>query len=300
VIKKVRIPTPNLKGKILGKGGETIKALRRHYRCNLFVHGAGSLADSTEESERLNSGDPRHQHYTEPLHLRIECTGTAPEVYANIGGVTQILAELFSGKMYAVNLDGMEAMTSNSNGFSGHGASNQQQTSERYFSNTSGYTPIPMDQQQSTFSIPAHQEQFGSSGRGGYVYRGGVQKRDRGDSSGYLSHRGGGGGRTSDMQDSNGDTPTIGRGGGGGFSTSFRGGGGGGGGGNEFSTSSLRGGGNNGNELSTSSSFRGRGGGGSGTEFSTSTSFRGRGGGGGNSGNELSTSTSFRGRGGGH
>jgi len=292
--KKVLIPDPQFKGNILGKGGETIKELHRFYSCNIYLLGAGSSKDAAVEKDRLNSGDPKYAHYSQPLHLRIECIGTVAEAYEKLAGLTKILTALFSGQVAELNIEDREAMASSSNSFSGHRASNQQ-TSECYSANTSSYTTIPMDMQQSTSSIPMHQER--GSGRGGHVHRGRVQKRDRGDSSGHHSHRGGigRGGGAREASDSYGDSSAFGRGGDDGFSTSYRGRGGGGG--NDFSTSSLRGGGNSGNEFPTSSSARiGRGGGNrgstSGTEHSATSSLRGRG--------TESTTSSFRGRGVGH
>lgn len=67
------------------------------------------------------------------LFFQIECTGPAPEVYANIAGIIKVLAELFSGQVSEVNLEGREATAANSNdSFSGHRDSyHQQQTSEQ-------------------------------------------------------------------------------------------------------------------------------------------------------------------------
>lgn len=69
--KKVIIPDPQFKSKILGNGGETIKELRRVYNCNLHLLGAGSSTDAAVEKERLNTGDLKYAHYGHPLHLRV-------------------------------------------------------------------------------------------------------------------------------------------------------------------------------------------------------------------------------------
>jgi len=71
VVKSVLIPNPMFKGRIFGRGGETIKAMSQKYRCRLHVFGAGSTTDQAKEQELLATGEEKYQHYSEPLHIKV-------------------------------------------------------------------------------------------------------------------------------------------------------------------------------------------------------------------------------------
>jgi hypothetical protein len=70
LVRKIRIPHPSFKGSIIGRGGETIAAMRKTYQCKLLVLGAGSTKDAGNERELLESGAEEHKHLAEPLHVK--------------------------------------------------------------------------------------------------------------------------------------------------------------------------------------------------------------------------------------
>lgn len=71
LVKLVLIPSPLFKGRLFGRGGETIKAMSQKYNCRLNVLGAGSTTDEAKERELLVAGEEKDMHFADPLHIKV-------------------------------------------------------------------------------------------------------------------------------------------------------------------------------------------------------------------------------------
>ncbi|GAA53546.1 KH domain-containing RNA-binding signal transduction-associated protein 2 [Clonorchis sinensis] len=93
---KIEIPSSqypgvNFVGKLLGPGGQTLRATQESTKTKMAILGAGSLRDDSKERELLSSGDPKYQHLKQKLHLQVDSLAPPSEAYYRL---SHALAEL--------------------------------------------------------------------------------------------------------------------------------------------------------------------------------------------------------------
>ncbi|KAF6777991.1 KH domain containing RNA binding signal [Paragonimus kellicotti] len=93
---KIEIPTTqypgfNFVGKLLGPGGQTLRATQESTKTKMAILGAGSLRDDSKERELLSSGDPKYQHLKQKLHLQVDSLAPPSEAYYRL---SHAIAEL--------------------------------------------------------------------------------------------------------------------------------------------------------------------------------------------------------------
>ncbi|CAH8470525.1 unnamed protein product [Dicrocoelium dendriticum] len=84
-------PNINFVGKLLGPGGQTLRAAQENTKTKMAILGAGSLRDDSKERELLSSGDPKYQHLKQKLHLQVDSLAPPAEAYYRL---SHALAEL--------------------------------------------------------------------------------------------------------------------------------------------------------------------------------------------------------------
>ena len=78
-------PKFNFVGKLLGPKGNTLKRLQANTQTKISILGRGSTRNRDKEEELSTSGDPRHEHLKEPLHVCIEVEAIKSEAYQRLG-----------------------------------------------------------------------------------------------------------------------------------------------------------------------------------------------------------------------
>jgi len=96
LIPTFRRPRFNYIGKIIGPGGRNLFKIMKKFKCRVHIRGKGSNRYPEDEQALLESGDPEHAHYAEPLHLKIDTNAPLFRVaYTRVANVLNVLAELF-------------------------------------------------------------------------------------------------------------------------------------------------------------------------------------------------------------
>ncbi|CAL8094664.1 unnamed protein product [Calicophoron daubneyi] len=90
-IPQSQYPGVNFVGKLLGPGGQTLRAVQENTKTKMAILGAGSLRDDSKEKELLSSGDPKYQHLKQKLHLQVDSLAPPSEAYYRL---SHALAEL--------------------------------------------------------------------------------------------------------------------------------------------------------------------------------------------------------------
>lgn len=62
-------PRFNFVGRLLGTKGQTMKSLQESTKTRISILGKGSTRDREKEEELSESGDPKNDHFKEPLHI---------------------------------------------------------------------------------------------------------------------------------------------------------------------------------------------------------------------------------------
>ncbi|VDQ10004.1 unnamed protein product [Trichobilharzia regenti] len=78
-IPQAQFPAINFVGKLLGPGGQTLRAVQETTKTKMAILGSGSLRDEAKEKELLANGDPKYQHLKQKLHLQIDSLGPPSE-----------------------------------------------------------------------------------------------------------------------------------------------------------------------------------------------------------------------------
>ncbi|KAK4475968.1 hypothetical protein MN116_001205 [Schistosoma mekongi] len=78
-IPQAQYPTINFVGKLLGPGGQTLRAVQETTKTKMAILGAGSLRDEAKEKQLLSNGDPKYQHLKQKLHLQVDSLGPPSE-----------------------------------------------------------------------------------------------------------------------------------------------------------------------------------------------------------------------------
>ncbi|CAH8570665.1 unnamed protein product [Schistosoma turkestanicum] len=78
-IPQSQYPTVNFVGKLLGPGGQTLRAVQETTKTKMAILGAGSLRDDAKEKQLLSNGDPKYQHLKQKLHLQVDSLGPPSE-----------------------------------------------------------------------------------------------------------------------------------------------------------------------------------------------------------------------------
>ncbi|CAH8869487.1 unnamed protein product [Trichobilharzia szidati] len=78
-IPQAQFPAVNFVGKLLGPGGQTLRAVQETTKTKMAILGSGSLRDEAKEKELLANGDPKYQHLKQKLHLQIDSLGPPSE-----------------------------------------------------------------------------------------------------------------------------------------------------------------------------------------------------------------------------
>ncbi|CAI2734242.1 unnamed protein product [Schistosoma spindalis] len=78
-IPQAQYPAINFVGKLLGPGGQTLRAVQETTKTKMAILGAGSLRDDAKEKQLLSNGDPKYQHLKQKLHLQVDSLGPPSE-----------------------------------------------------------------------------------------------------------------------------------------------------------------------------------------------------------------------------
>lgn len=87
-----KYPKFNFVGKLLGPKGNTLKRLQGNTKTRISILGRGSTRNKEKEEELSLSGDPKHEHLKEPLHVLIEVEAIKSEAHIRLGTA---LAEIY-------------------------------------------------------------------------------------------------------------------------------------------------------------------------------------------------------------
>lgn len=78
------VPTFNFVGKLLGPGGNNLRALQDATKCRILILGKGSMRDKAKEEEMRNSGDPKYAHLSDELHVEVSCVAPPTEAHSRM------------------------------------------------------------------------------------------------------------------------------------------------------------------------------------------------------------------------
>jgi len=77
-------PRFNFVGKLLGPRGNSLKKLQDDTMTKMAVLGRGSMRNKQHEEEMRSSGDPKHAHLLEELHVEVTAFASPAEAYARL------------------------------------------------------------------------------------------------------------------------------------------------------------------------------------------------------------------------
>jgi len=104
LVEKIELPIDqhpkfNFVGKILGPKGSTLKNIVSATRAKISVLGRGSTRDSAREEELLASGEPKHQHFGEPLHIMVTIEAPRSEAHERFSQAMEEINKAMAGDM---------------------------------------------------------------------------------------------------------------------------------------------------------------------------------------------------------
>ena len=82
-------PKFNFVGKIIGPKGSTLKGIVALTRTKISVLGRGSTRDREKEEELSQSGDSKHEHFKEPLHLVIQVEAPRSDAHQRLANAME-------------------------------------------------------------------------------------------------------------------------------------------------------------------------------------------------------------------
>lgn len=92
LIEKIMLPVEehpkfNFVGKLIGPKGNTLKAIQSCTQTKISVLGKGSTRDRKKEEELLKTGEPKYEHFNEPLHVKVQIDAPKSEAHDRLANV---------------------------------------------------------------------------------------------------------------------------------------------------------------------------------------------------------------------
>jgi len=103
-------PKFNFVGKIIGPKGNTLKNIVALTRTKISVLGQGSTRDREKEDELSKSGDPKHEHFKEPLHVIIQVEAPRSDAHERLANAIEEINKCMAPENVDVRHDMQFAM----------------------------------------------------------------------------------------------------------------------------------------------------------------------------------------------
>lgn len=92
-------PKFNFVGKIIGPKGSTLKNIVALTRTKISVLGQGSTRDREKEEELSQSGDAKHEHFKEPLHVLIQVEAPLSDAHERVANAIEEINKCMAPEM---------------------------------------------------------------------------------------------------------------------------------------------------------------------------------------------------------